>query len=259
MSRVRHSILAWILLASIVAGPALAMEPPHVSAAEQGWELMRDENGIRSYKRIVPGSPLLAFRGEAAVDAPIGRVMSVLFDADRVGEWIPRMLESRVYRWIKEPVEYIQYTHFDAPWPVTDRIFLSHVTVEVEPETQRTVILYGDSDDEVPTEELVRGYNGGSYYILEPIDGGRGTWIIGVGTADPKGIIPDWLINWIGTSWPYDTLVHLRRQVARDDILELPIVRAIYKHAPRKAAPGWLDEPLHEMQANPSPSDQASQ
>ena len=78
MSRARQSVLAWVLLVSLVAGPVLAMEPPHVSAAEQGWELMRDENGIRSYKRIVPGSPLLAFRGEAAIDAPIDRVMSVL-------------------------------------------------------------------------------------------------------------------------------------------------------------------------------------
>ena len=135
---------------------------------------------------------------------------------------------------------------------MTDRIFLSHVTVEVEPSTQRTVIIYNDAQDEVPTQDLIRGFNGGSYYILEPIDAGRRTWIIGVGQADPMGSIPDWLVNWIGTSWPYDTLVHLRRQVARDDIRELPIVRAIYEHAPRRPAPDWLDEPRHQIQAAPA-------
>lgn len=250
MSRARPSDLAWLLLACLLASPALAADAPP-SGVEHGWVLMREENGISSYKRIVPGSPLMAFRGEGVVDAPIARVMSVLFDADRVGEWIPRMLESRVLRWIEEPVEYIQYTHFDAPWPVADRVFLSHVTVQVEPQTQRTVIQYGDAKDATPSDRWIRGYNGGSYYILEPVDEGRRTLIIGVGQADPKGSIPDWLINWIGSSWPYDTLVHLRSQVARDDIDELPVIHAIYELPSRKPSDAWKEEPRHTIQAQP--------
>jgi hypothetical protein len=212
---------------------------------------MRDESGIRSYKRVVPGSPLMAFRGEAIIDAPIARVMSVLFDADRVGEWIPHMLESRVLRWIDEPVEYVQYTLFDAPWPVADRVFLSHVTVEVEPETRRTVILYGDAEDEPPTNRWIQGYNGGSYYILEPVDEGRGTRIIGVGQADPKGSIPKWLINWIGSSWPHNTLVHLRTQVARDDIEELAVIHAIYRQPPPRAPASWRKPARLSVEAQP--------
>lgn len=49
-----------------------------------------------------------------------------------------------------------------------------------------------------------------------------------VSMADPRGSIPAWLINWVGSSWAYDTMVRLRAQVHRPDVIELPTVVQIY-------------------------------
>ena len=99
----------WLLLLVAGVGVAAAEPSPQLALDAPGWELTRDEDGILSYKRVVDGSPLLVFRGEGVIEAPITRVLSVALDNTRVGEWIPGLAESTVVRWIKEPLEYIQY------------------------------------------------------------------------------------------------------------------------------------------------------
>ena len=49
-----------------------------------------------------------------------------------------------------------------------------------------------------------------------------------VSMADPRGSVPAWLINWVGSSWAYDTMARLRAQVNRSDVVELPMVTQIY-------------------------------
>jgi hypothetical protein len=225
-----------LLFTSATFSGANADPPP---AAAETWELTRDDDGIRSYVRASKDSPLLAFRGETTLDAPIDRVLSVVLDAERVGEWIPRITESTVLRWERGPREYIQYTRFDAPWPVKDRVFLSRVVLEVDPESSRTSLRYYNAPDEKLPERAgsssaIHGSAGGSYYLLEPAAAGRATRLLAVSVADPKGSLPNWLINWAGTSWAHETMSSLRAQVGRRDISLLPIVRALY---PGRLAP----------------------
>ncbi len=216
-------LAATLLLLLPLAAPAVASP-----GAEAAWEVVRNEGGIRSYRGVIPGSPLLAFKGEVELDREIARVLSVVLDAERVGEWIPRLIESKVLRWLNEPYEYMQFTRFDAPWPVTDRVFLSRVVLSVDGETRRTELRYFDVDEPVPEKYGIRGLAGGSYYILEPLAGGRQTRLTAVSVADPRGRVPAWLVNWAGSSWAYDTMARLRAQVHRPDIVELPLVTQIY-------------------------------
>jgi hypothetical protein len=181
---------------------------------------------------VVPGSSIYSFRAESELDAPMVRVMSVLLDADRVDEWIDRLAESRVHRWIRAPIEYVQYTRFDAPWPVTDRVFLSRVLISIDPRSHDTVIEYHNTKEEPPEGRWLRGYAGGSYYELKPLDGGDRTALLAVGVADPRGSIPVWLVNWIGASWAHDTVMALRAQLARPDVENLPEFDLLYATRP---------------------------
>ena len=74
----------------------------------------------------------------------------------------------------------------------------------------------------------IQGYTGGSYYVLRPVDEGRGTYFIGVSVADPRGSIPAWLINWMGESWAHKTLRLLARQVAKSDVTDLAIIEPFF-------------------------------
>ena len=218
----------WLLLLVAGVGVAAAEPSPQLALDAPGWELTRDEDGILSYKRVVDGSPLLVFRGEGVIEAPITRVLSVALDNERVGEWIPGLAESTVVRWIKEPLEYIQYSRFDAPWPVRDRIFLSRVVMAVHPRTYTTEIHYHNVPEALDRDGGIQGYTGGSYYVLRPVDEGRGTYFIGVSVADPRGAIPAWLINWMGASWAHKTLRLLAHQVAKSDVADLAVIEPFF-------------------------------
>jgi hypothetical protein len=197
---------------------------------EQGWKLTRDEDGIRSYRLQKEGSPLLLFKGEGIIDAPIDLVLSVVIDAERAGEWIDFLSESVVTRWIEPPGDYVQFTRFDLPWPVTDRVFVSRVELEFDPQTYSAALFYRSCEDQVEFDDAILGSAVGSRYLLRPIDGGARTSLTGIGIADPKGAIPIWVVNWVGGSVLHNTIAALREQVRKNDVAVIPLLKPLYEH-----------------------------
>ena len=63
-------------IALSLALPAYADAPatPAAQTAQPAWERIGDDDGIAVYRREVPGSPIVAFKGEGIVDASILRV-----------------------------------------------------------------------------------------------------------------------------------------------------------------------------------------
>ena len=230
-------IPAALVLALALAGPAVAGGSPSDASLEPAadslrldatpeWVLRRNEQGIRSYERKQVGSPLLSFKAEGVIDAPIDLVLSVLLDAERAGEWISHLSESAVVRWIEAPTDFVQRSRFDIPWPVKDRVFVSRIALEVNPETFAAVIDYLPADDGVAQ---LHASAVGSRFVLRPIDGGRRTDFTGIGVADPKGAIPAWIVNWAGGSWPHETIEALREQVTKSDVAVTPEVARLYE------------------------------
>ena len=80
-----------LLVAFALGGVARADAP----SAEPKWEQFDEEDGIRMFRRDVPGSSIVGLRGEAFVAAPIARVASVLIDRKRsVEDALNRELEA---------------------------------------------------------------------------------------------------------------------------------------------------------------------
>ncbi len=206
-----------------------ATRPPAQAKTEDGWELIRDDEGIRTYRKALPGTPLLAFKGEGTIDAPTELVLSVCMDAERAGEWIGLVSESAVLRWVEEGDAFIQFTRFDLPWPVKDRVFVSEIAVEVDAETHRARLVYSETTDSPAIGDAIRGSTAGSRFEMRPIDGGTRTHFTGIGIADPRGAIPTWFVNWAGRSVPHRTLAALRRQVQKDDVSISPVVRSLFE------------------------------
>jgi len=238
----RTLVHAAVVLVFALSGPALGrdggsatdvrLEPAGDSRrldSQPDWVLTRDEQGIRSYEKKQADSPLLSFKAEGVIDAPIDLVLSVLLDAERSDEWISHLSESSVLRWIEEPGEFVQLSRFDLPWPVMDRMFVSRITLEVDPETFTAVIDYLPTDDPVEPKDAVLGSATGSRFVLRPIDRGTRTDFVGIGVADPKGAIPTWIVNWVGGSWPHQTIEALRKQVRKHDVVVRPPIARLYE------------------------------
>jgi uncharacterized protein YndB with AHSA1/START domain len=215
-----------------IAVVALIMPVPmSVSAQNDKWELVGTKDDIVSYRREVPGSPVIAIRGEAVVDASIVRVVSVLMDSARLPQWMDRLAETRRIRTQGER-HYVEYSRANVPFPLTDRDFVVESRVETDT-AKKQVLLKAHSvvDASAPVNGLVRGEVLSSIFTLTPLDHGQRTRVVAEVHTDPKGSIPKWLVNLTQKSWAHTTIMGLRAQVRKPAISDDPEVQAWLKKA----------------------------
>jgi START domain len=240
-----------LVAAGLLAHPVLADEPPRAPAASAAppasapplsassptptplppasrplplpaWEKIGDNDGIIAYRREVPGSPLIAVKGEGVINASIVRVASVLVDTSRATEWIDRLVESRVVRQVSE-TETIHYDHIGTPIVMKDRDFVTRAKLEFDSAGKKVILkMHSVTDPLAPSTDYVRGEIMQSYFIMTSIDHGTKTHMSVEVHADPKGSIAKWIVNMFQKSWPHNTISRLRTQVAKPDIKDHP-------------------------------------
>ena len=228
--------LALAIALSLSTGwPARADEPAQASVAgamvapagkaapaSVAWEKIGDSDGIGVYRREVPGSPLIAFKGEGYVNASIIRVASVLVDSDRAPEWVDSLTESKIIRQVSE-TETVHYDHIGTPFVLKDRDFVSDCKLEFDPAHKNiTLKIHAINDPLAPATSYVRGELIHSSFALTSTDHGTRTFVVAEIHADPKGSVAHWIVNLFQKRWPHSTLTRLRAQVAKSDIKEHP-------------------------------------
>ncbi|HMI83827.1 MAG TPA: START domain-containing protein [Polyangiaceae bacterium] len=214
-----------------VLAPPVAPAPPPASSAVRSnslpaWEKIGDSDGIVAYRREVPGSPLIAVKGEGVVDASIVRVASVLVDTTRAPEWIDRLVDSRVIREVSE-TETIHYDHIGTPVVMKDRDFVTRTKLEFDSAGKKIILkMHSVTDPLAPPTDFVRGEIMESYFVLTSMEHGKKTHISVEVHADPKGSIAKWIVNMFQKSWPHNTISRLRTQTAKADIKDHPRLKA---------------------------------
>jgi hypothetical protein len=220
----------FILTLALSLAPAAYADPPAVSsgqAAQPAWEKIGEDDGIAVYRREVPGSPIVAFKGEGIIDASILRVSSVIVDSSRATEWVDSLKEARILRQVSE-TETIHYDHVGTPIVMKDRDFVSDCKLEFDP-AQKKVSLKIQSivDASAPQTDYIRGELLHSSFVMTSIEHGTKTRIVAEIHADPKGSVAKWIVNLFQKKWPHNTITSLRRQVAKPDIVEHPRLKQV--------------------------------
>jgi hypothetical protein len=205
-----------ILLATLLPLAAMADTP----AAADAWELVGTSDGITTYRREVPGSPVVAIRGDGIVDAPLLRVASVLLDTARLHEWTDSLAEARRIRTISK-TEFVEYDHIATPFILKDRDFVVRTKVEFISKDQQIVLrMRSVTDPLAPATDYVRGELMQSSYVLTGLDHGMRTRMVADVHADPKGSVAKWIVNHYQKGWAHDTITRLRDQVKKPDIVD---------------------------------------
>ncbi len=190
--------------------------------SEEAWERLGTRDGITSYRREVPGSPVVAIKGEGIVEAPLLRVASVILDTSRLHEWTDSLASARRIRVISW-TDFIEYDHIRTPFILKDRDFVVHTSVALEPALKQIVLrMRSVVDVSAPVTSRVRGELMQSSYLLTGLDHGRRTRMVADVHADPKGSVPKWIVNHYQKGWAHDTIQRLREQVARPDVADDP-------------------------------------
>jgi len=222
-------------LATVAALLAVFVMAPLQADGADAWTKMSEADGITTYRREVPGSDVIAVRGEGVVQAPLVRVASVVFDTSRAAEWVDGLAEARVVRRTSD-LAYVEYDHFKMPFVLKDRDFVTSNTMEYDPARQAiTIRMRSVADTSAPATSFVRGEIVSSTFILTPTADGKGTRVVGDVHCDPRGSIPKWVVNYFQEDWPRSTFKGLRAQVAKPNIVENPAVRRLVD-APAPAA-----------------------
>jgi hypothetical protein len=215
-----------LLALSLMTAVALASAAQADSPSKPKWEQFDEEDGIRMFRRDVPGSDIVALRGDGFVAAPITRVASVLIDRKRSPEWIDRLVKTKVLRQISE-TESVNWNHIKTPTPLKDRDFVFKTTITTDPAKKSVTFSYTSVSDPLApeTDDYVRGsFKGGKFELTmasrKNADGTvtKGTLVNAEVEVDPKGSVPKFIVNMVQKSWPHTTLTALRKQVAKPDI-----------------------------------------
>jgi len=197
------------------------------------WTKTKEKDSVSVYQKEVPGTKIVAFKGEGVINAPLSRVASVIFDVARVGEWSSSIVESRILKWIDD-LTYIEYDHVKTPFIIKDRDFVTRIHVSYDKTGVMTFDFKSVEDSSAPVTKYVRGEVVQAAYTLKSIEGGNRTFLTGELQGDPKGAIPQWIVNYYQKDWPVDTIMAMRRQVRKDNIKDADFIQAIIAGKPLK-------------------------
>lgn len=189
--------------------------------AASPWEKIDDDAGIQVYRKEVPGSSFLAFKGVATLDAPIEKLLWVLADNDHRTEWVDRLVASRILE-RKGEFDYVVYQHFSAPPLVSDRDYVYRGRASRRADWV-VLELASVVHPKAPTTVGVRAELLKSSYAMTPVGPNKTKVIVEIHT-DPKGDLPAFIVNMIQKSWPRNTLVNFANQAKKPFVgrLEMP-------------------------------------
>ena len=207
------------------ASLAFAFVVPGVVYADAGWEAIRNDAGIQVSRKVVPGSPFVAFRGEGDVQAPLLAVADVLVDVPHETDWMDSVREARILRKVSD-TEYIMYSHLGTPPTLTDRELVADVRVSIDaPAHALTVEMRSVDDPAAPRTDYVRARITESTFSLRANPDGRSTHVTAEIHCDPGGSLPGWVVNFVQRSWGFNTIQSLRKQVAMGRAPANPLLR----------------------------------
>ncbi|MBI3541822.1 MAG: hypothetical protein HY075_00920 [Deltaproteobacteria bacterium] len=221
-----NKLLSSLLVAASFGSSAFAVTLPK---ADTTWEHISDSDKVTVYKKEIPGSAVVAFRGETTIDAPIAKVANVLIDTSRKKEWVFRIVEAKDVRTISQ-YERIEYNHTASGFfLVKDRDFVFHAKAELDRDNKQVVFSMKSVDDAaMPEKGPVRGWLDDSRYILTQVAPNQTHVVVEI-HADPRGSVAKWLVNLFQKSWPTKSLNGIRAQCAKPDVAEHAGIKAYFE------------------------------
>ena len=178
----------------------------------------KNEFTIIVEKKNSPEDEVNTYRGTTTMPMSIERIAYVLDDTESKTEWVSRLKQEN--RLEGNPFSYrsIAYQHYNLSWPVSDRDYVIESKWSVMKDKKLpTVILSIKSivRDSVPEiEGRVRGQLYRLVYKLEKLESNQTRVIVEI-MVNPKGLLPNFMINLIQKDWPITTLRQLNAQALK--------------------------------------------
>lgn len=213
------------------------LSPSSLLGSDAKWENVLEKDGVKVYSMEIPGSDVVAFRGTKVVKQPMDRLAFVLLNNDITTkkQWIDRLGEFKILE--KNSKHSVTYSSYNLPWPISDRDFVVQALYKLNHQKNQFALeLNSVKHKDAPSTVGVRGELLASLYQLTAID--RNTTFVELEIhSDPKGLLPNWLVNKIQESWPYNTIMKMEQQVSKAHNKPHPMVTPLL---PKKQTKGQI-------------------
>jgi hypothetical protein len=178
-----------------------------------GWVVSREAHSpteITTWKKSLPGKSLDAFRGEVTVSHSLLTVLAVLADIPNFSHWVFQCDSASLMPTLGPNIAYI---YIDGIWPVSDRDAVVRSTMNQNTVTLAITIHSVAAPSLLPQKKgVVRMPALDNTFILTPLTPGK-THITFITYADPGGLIPAWLANFVAVRAPYVTLDNMEKRM----------------------------------------------
>ena len=172
-----------------------------------GWELVKDKNGLKIYLRPTEGSPYKTYKGEAVLTMKMEDLYGVLIDVGNYDKWVYECSESRLLSKVDHR-EYTYYSVMHLPFPFDNRDMTTTMKVSNSNDT-----IYLATKLKKPDTPQPKGIVGITAYdeltTLIRIDD-RHVRMIMVGYFEPGGSLPAWLMNMFLSEGPYESIMKIK-------------------------------------------------
>jgi hypothetical protein len=193
----------------------LALAAPCASAKPGPWELITNERGVKVQAREIPGQGLPEFRGIGMINGTIFEVLAVIDHTSNHPQWLANCTDAKLLRRLPN-FGRIVYSRTKAPWPVDDRDVVLQGKLEVDPVKGVAISRFWATKSKMksPVDGVVRMTRLRGFWKLSAITKKK-TRVVYQVSADPGGILPDWVAEFAQKELPLETIAGLRRQVKK--------------------------------------------
>ena len=187
------------------------------SIQADSWRLVKEKQGIQVYTQAVQESSLIKVKTQVVIKNTIPHIQSILDNAQQRKKWIPFLNHSSV-KHVFSATDKLEYSHFHAPWPTSDRDFVYRIILTHQDNNKLIYKMKSESYSALPENNgIIRAELVESIYTLSKIDE-QHTRVELIFHADPKGWLPAWIINIIQKTLPYMILRNLRVEASKQAV-----------------------------------------
>lgn len=172
----------------------------YLSAEEPRWEFSTENSGIKVYARKRPDTDIREMKAMGLVNAKPHEVWKAVRDLEHYTSTMPYVEEAKVLS--REPQDKVIYFYSKINTPLVDRRdYLIRLVDESDWQGGKGFLkvswtVVNDKDDLVPVKkDVVRVRVNDGYWLLEPREDGRKTFVTYYLYTAPGGAIPNFIAN----------------------------------------------------------------
>jgi len=193
---------------------------PAIFGQNDGWEFIRDDEGISVYTRKSDDSPIKEIRVTNEMETTLSALVSLMKDVENHKNWTYANKKAKILEKHSE-FSWVFYGYSDAPWPIQDRDMVLYSTLSQDSLTKVITNEGVCHCDYIPKNDgVVRVPACHSIWTLTPLANGKVLVSLEI-EIDLGGILPKWLINMVSSKGPFLTIKNM----------EMAVKKAPYKDA----------------------------